>query len=121
VDTSPPPRKRKLSRSPIVPLAFEFQRLLASGGAKNQAELAHRFRLTRARVTQIMNILKLPAPVVDCLSGLFHDERCQYTERQLRRILALPTEEEQVRAFEQLREMTEVSTSRVEGDRGEAE
>ena len=54
-----------------------------------------------------MNILKLPAPVVDCLSALFHDEKCQFSERQLRRILALPTEEEQVRAFEELRDTAE--------------
>ena len=41
--------------------------------------------------------------LVDYLSSLFHDEECGHTERQLRRILSLPTEKEQVRAFEELR------------------
>lgn len=41
--------------------------------------------------------------VVDYLSSLFHEEKAKYNERELRRILALPTEEEQVKAFEELR------------------
>ena len=91
-------------------MAFEFQRLLDSGGAKSQAELARRFGTSRARVTQIMNILRLPAPIVDYLSSLFHDEKCRFSERQLRQIRALPTEREQVRAFEELRAATEKPT-----------
>lgn len=53
--------------------------------------------MSRARVTQIMAILKLPTPIVDCLSSLFHEEEAEYNERELRRILVLPTEEEQGR------------------------
>jgi transcriptional regulator with XRE-family HTH domain len=84
-------------------MAFEFRRLLSTGEVLSQADLARRFDLSRARVTQIMAILKLPAPIVDYLASLFHDERARYNERELRRILALPTEEEQVEAFEELR------------------
>jgi len=54
-------------------------------------------------VTQTMAILDLPGPIVDCLASLFHEEKCVFTERQLRRIRGLPTEEEQVKVFEQLR------------------
>ena len=61
--------------------------------------------MSRARVTQIMGILKLPTPIVDYLASLFHDEKCRYTERRLRRILSLPTEKEQVKAFEELKEI----------------
>ena len=50
-----------------------------------------------------MNILDLPDPVLNCLSSMFHDEKCLYTERQLRAILSLPTEQEQSQAFEELR------------------
>jgi len=50
-----------------------------------------------------MDILRLPAPVVDYLSSLLDEDKCRYPERRLRMILALPTEEEQVRAFEELR------------------
>jgi hypothetical protein len=41
--------------------------------------------------------------LVDYLSGLFHGKRCRFSERQLRQIRSLPTEKEQVRAFEELR------------------
>ena len=42
---------------------------------------------------------------MDYLSSLFHDERCHFTERRVRHIVCLPTEEEQqVKAFEELRE-----------------
>jgi hypothetical protein len=84
-------------------MAFECQHLLNSGAVRNQADLARKFDLSRARVTQIMGILRLPAPVVDYLYSLSHDEKCRYNERELRRILALPTEEKQVAAFEELR------------------
>ena len=84
-------------------MAFEFQRLLSTDEVRNQADLARRFDLSRARVTQIMAILKLPIPILDYLSSLFHEERARYNERELRRILALPTEEERVTAFEELR------------------
>ncbi len=63
--------------------------------------------MSRARVTQIMNILDLPAPIVDYLSTLLHDDKCRFTERQLRRIVRLQTETEQVRAFEELRRAME--------------
>jgi len=84
-------------------MAFEFQRLISTDEVRNQADIARRFDLSRARVTQILSILKLPTPIVDYLSSLFHEERALYNERELRRILALPTEEEQVRDFEELR------------------
>jgi hypothetical protein len=57
-----------------------------------------------------MDVLSLPAPIVDHLSSLFHDERCRFSERQLRQIRSLPTEREQVRAFEELRAATERPT-----------
>ena len=88
-------------------MAFEFQRLLRSGEIRNQADLARRFDLSRARVTQILAILRLPHPVVNYLASLFHEDRARYNERELRRVLALPTEEEQVAAFEELRSLLE--------------
>ena len=93
-------------------MAFEFQRLLASGEVRNQADLARRFDLSRARVTQILAILRLPHPVVDYLASLFHEDRAKYNERELRRILALPTEKEQVEAFEELRRTVDAQAGR---------
>ncbi|MBN1608491.1 MAG: hypothetical protein JW940_17800, partial [Polyangiaceae bacterium] len=41
--------------------AVEFQGLLDAGRVENRAELARRYGITRARVTQTLNLLNLPA------------------------------------------------------------
>ena len=56
--------------------------------------------------------LGLPAPVEDRLSTFCDDQRCQYTERQLRRILRLSTEGEHIKVFEELRTIVEGRTPR---------
>ncbi len=50
--------------------------------------------MTRARATQIPNLLDRPPSVVDYLSALAPEMRAQYTERQLRRIVSLTTEDQ---------------------------
>lgn len=97
-------------------MAFEFQRLLSTGAVRNQADLARRFDLSRARVTQILAILRLPHPVVDYLASLLHEDKAKYNERELRRILALPTEEEQFTAFEVLRAAVDASKRAVRSE-----
>ena len=94
---------RSTERSQGFLIATEAQRLVSMRADRNQVGLARRFGLSRARVTQILAILRLPHPVVDYLASLFHEAITKYNERELRRSLALPTEEEQMRAFEELR------------------
>ena len=43
----------------LLARAEEFQRMLHSGEAESRADLARRFTLSRARVTQILNLLTL--------------------------------------------------------------
>jgi hypothetical protein len=43
----------------LMALAIKFDRLIASGGVRDQAEVAELGYVTRARVTQIMNLLHL--------------------------------------------------------------
>jgi hypothetical protein len=50
--------------------------------------------------------------LVDCLSGLFHDGKCRFSERQLRQIRSLPTEKQQIRAFEELRRRVDTQAGR---------
>lgn len=76
------------------PLAFEFKRLLDSGEAKNRAEIARRYRLSRARVTQVMALFNLPDAVIEELSALMYDEKAQFRERHLRQLRALPPEQQ---------------------------
>ncbi|MBS2011440.1 MAG: hypothetical protein JST00_00900 [Deltaproteobacteria bacterium] len=65
--------------------AEKFQRLLDTGKARNRAELAQRFRLTRARVTQLMNLLKLHPAILAYVKSLPPGTPSRMvTERRLR-------------------------------------
>ncbi len=88
----PPPIQKTLA------LAEEFRRQLDAGGV-NQSGLAHLYGLTRARVTQVLHLLKLHPTILDFLRALPagpHGALC--TERRLRPILLLAHEEQLDRA-----------------------
>ncbi len=53
----PPGRVPKLAR--LMALAIRFEHLLSSGQVKDYAELARLGHVSRARVTQVMNLLNL--------------------------------------------------------------
>ena len=54
-----------------------------------------RFGVSRARVTQLLNLLKLP---VDVLSLLAESGDTRWSERQLRDVLHLSSEDDQIAA-----------------------
>jgi hypothetical protein len=85
------PRKPKTPR--VVELlrkAIEWQTLLESGKIPNQAEIARREGVTRARVTQIMGMLRLTPEIQEQIRAL-PDTSAPSTvsERKLRPIGAL--------------------------------
>ena len=96
-------RKPRASRVSAIQRAHEFQRLLDSGEVKNRAEIARRYGVSRARVTQMMNLLKLPREILDCVAGLSEEEQLRFSERCLRAVAGLRSEAGQLKAFEQLR------------------
>ncbi len=57
VRDTPQGRVSRVSR--LMALAIKFDNLLASGAVRDQAELAELGHVSRARVTQIMNLLHL--------------------------------------------------------------
>jgi len=59
-----PSTSKKTYRNPIC-LAKEYKRMIETGKVKNQAELARIKGISRARVTQILNLLKLDDKVID--------------------------------------------------------
>jgi len=61
-----PSTTKKTYRNPIY-LAKEYKEMIDSGDAKNQAELAKIKGISRARVTQILNLLKLDKSIIDNL------------------------------------------------------
>jgi hypothetical protein len=93
-------RKKKASRQPAVgrvprvarlmALAIRFDQLIRDGVVADQAELARLGHVTRARLTQIMNLLSLAPDLQQELLVLSPQEkgRASVTERQLRSLMA---------------------------------
>jgi hypothetical protein len=103
-------RNRKPPSAPKTPRvvellrkALEWQALLESGEVRNQAEIARREAITRARVTQVMGMLQL-APEIQqqILSMPDALRRPVITERALRPIAHITKAEQQIVAFEDL-------------------
>ena len=88
----------RLRRPRIVELlaqAEEFQRLLDSGEAASRADLARRFRLSRARVTQIMNLLKLHPAIRNSIRKRPRPvHRAGVTEGKLRALIRLEADQQ---------------------------
>jgi len=85
-------------RHPLA-LAYEFQELLEVGAVNNRAEIARRSGLSRARVTQVMNLLNLPDEIQEHVVALPPQEQRFYSGRRLRKFLGLGNEQAQVTAF----------------------
>jgi len=81
-----PSSTKKTYRNPIY-LAKEYKEIIDSGEAKNKAELARIKDISRARVTQILNLLKLEKSIIDSLEQIGDPmDRKVISERELRKI-----------------------------------
>jgi len=66
-------------------LAKEFKEIIDSGKVKNQSDLARKLGISRARVTQILNLLKLDSLIIQELEKLGDPLKSRViTERMLR-------------------------------------
>jgi hypothetical protein len=108
VNAVPTPRgARKPPREPRTPRvvlllrkALEWQALIESGEASSQAEIARREGITRARVTQIMHLLRLPPEIQQHILSLPDAPgQSAITERVLRSITQIEDGEQQVSEF----------------------
>jgi hypothetical protein len=84
-----PGRVPRVSR--LMALAIRFDRLLRESTVADQADLARLGHVTRARVTQIMNLLHLAPDIQEALLFLPPVERGRdpFQERNLRPIMAV--------------------------------
>ena len=74
----------RIYRNPIY-LAKEYKKIIDNGQVINQADLAHKLGISRARVTQILNLLKLDSLVIQELEKLGDPlKEKTITERMLR-------------------------------------
>lgn len=94
VGPATPPRPSGSGRVPriarLMALAVRLERLIQNGGVSTQAELAEVGHVTRARVTQIMNLLHLAPDIQEALLDLPRvvGGKDPVTERDLRPIAA---------------------------------
>jgi len=81
-------------RNPIY-LAKEWRRALDDGEFASPAALARHLKVSRARVTQILNLLKLSPEVIEMISSLGDPLGSSFvSERTLRPLLSLTAEKQ---------------------------
>lgn len=89
--------KRKPSRTyrnPVI-LAREWEKMLRSGEYASQTALARKLSVSRVRVTQVLNLLKLAPEALEKIAGLGDPLTSPLvTERKLRPIVNLPKGEQ---------------------------
>jgi len=88
----------------LMALAIRLERLLAEGVTRDYADLARLGAVTRARLTQIMNLTLLAPDIQEALLFLPRTTRGRdpLTEPQLRAIAALPDWRKQLRLWRNL-------------------
>ncbi len=79
--------------SRLLALAHHIQGLLDTGQVRDLAEVAHLGHITRARVTQIMNLLLLAPDIQEEILFLPRttEGRDHFTERSMRAAIAEPS------------------------------
>lgn len=82
-----PHKTKPMYRNPIY-LTKEYKKMIDRGEVKNQSELARIKGISRARVTQILNLLKLDKSIINNLEkiGEAMDKKI-ISERELRKII----------------------------------
>lgn len=95
----------------LMALAIRLEHLLASGQVKDQAEIARTAGITRARVTQIINLAQLAPDIQEAILNLepTTDHVPRFREREVRTIAILPTWEKQRILWKQLVKSTKYS------------
>ena len=99
VEPEPAPPKRSAHRAAqMLALAHEFQRLIDTGELPDRAALAAQVGLTRARITQIMDLLLLAPDIQEAvLAADVESATLPPSERHLRAVVSERNWEDQRR------------------------
>jgi len=101
----PAPQPGNLPRvTRLMALAIRFDQLISDGEVRDLADIARLGHVTRARVTQIMNLLHLAPDIQEAILALprVKEGRDAITERDLRPIAAIVDWRKQRRAWSDL-------------------
>ena len=102
--------------------AREWQRQIDASEAASAAQLARDHGVTRARISQLMTLLRLAPEIQAYIDGLDGTEGCYFlTERKLRGIALAEDHDEQLARFEDLVGVRLAPCAGAAGDRREAE
>lgn len=82
-----------------VVLAFQIEQAVQNGRARDYADVARQIGMTRARVSQIMRLLRLPTALLESLLRADPKRFGKLTERQLRSYATNPAS---IPGFEEL-------------------
>jgi len=98
------PRGRLPRVTKLMALAIRLDQLIRDGHVADQAELARLSHVSRARLTQIMNLLCLAPDIQEAILNLPRTERGRdaVTERDLRPIAAMVSWKGQRRMWKQI-------------------
>ena len=90
----------------LLALAIRFEGLLRSGDVRDYADLARLGQVTRARVTQIMNLLNLAPDIQEHILFMPPTAKVRQAlpERRIRFIAAVPDWRKQRRMWQQLKD-----------------
>jgi hypothetical protein len=87
----------------VLNRAREWQRMIDAGEVKNAAQIARDHDVTRARVCQVMTLLRLAPEVMQYIDDLDGTEGCQHlTERKVRAVALLENHDQQRTRFGEL-------------------
>lgn len=93
---------KKLDTHPVE-RARDMEGLIDGKAISSFSDLARHLRISRARVSQIMNLLKLDPEIQKYLSSLPAIELHRYTERSLRNIASIQDQKQQMSEFGKLK------------------
>lgn len=102
-EAAPPPRLPRVAR--LMALAIKYQGMVSRGELLDYADIARLGYITRARVTQLMNLLHLAPDIQEQL--IFADENrevAEITERDLRLVAAAVYWKEQRKLWKIMRQ-----------------
>ena len=90
--------------APVNPMkqALAMHHLLNTPGISSRADIAEHLRISRARVTQTLNLLRLSPKIQSFLLDLPNDQICAFTERRLRPISQILNPDDQMAAFKRI-------------------
>jgi predicted XRE-type DNA-binding protein len=97
---SPEPVRRPARIAFMLALGHQIERMVSARRVRDQAEVARLLGLTRARITQLVNLTRLAPDLQDVVLGLEAIDGLEpMSERELRQLSSIQNWQEQRRAW----------------------